>query len=80
MDLVNAFDTFINEAYIQIVPVTAEVVINALKLQNQLVSLKAMDSMQLGAAVTHQCDVFITNDKRLSQLKQLQIITLDQWN
>ena len=38
-----------------------------------------MDSMQLGAAAVSQCDVFITNDKHLTQINQPQIITLDQW-
>jgi predicted nucleic acid-binding protein len=63
----------------QLAIITLEVVRYALDLRKQLESLKAMDSLQLGTAMTCQCDIFITNDKRLTQLKQLQIITLDQW-
>ena len=79
MDVVNAFDSLLADLQITIVPITTQVVEKALDLQTQLHSLKAMDSMQLGTASVHQCDAFITNDKRLTQLNKLQIITLDQW-
>lgn len=79
MDIVNAFDELVLEAQIMTVPITAEVVEKALSLQARLFSLKAMDSMQLGAATIHRYDAFITYDKRLTQLNHLQIITLDQW-
>lgn len=79
MDVVSAFDNLVADMQMTIVPITAEVVENALYIQNQLHSLKAIDSMQLGAATVYRCDTFITNDKRLAQLNQFQIITLDQW-
>ncbi|WP_020605940.1 type II toxin-antitoxin system VapC family toxin [Spirosoma spitsbergense] len=78
-DVVNAFDSLLADLQIMIVPITTQVVEKALDLQTQLHSLKAIDSMQLGAASFYQCDAIITNDNRLTQLNQLQIITLDQW-
>lgn len=79
MDVVNAFDELVAVSHMNVVSITAEIINEALSLQTQLLSLRAMDSMQLGAAVVHQCDVFITNDKRLSPINKPQIITLDQW-
>ena len=79
MDVVDAFDQLVTETHMQVVTITDEIVEKALYLQTQLLSLRAMDSMQLSAAAVHQCDVFITNDKRLTPINQLQIITLDQW-
>ena len=79
MDVVDAFDQLVSETHMQVVTITDEIIEKALYLQTQLLSLRAMDSMQLGAAAVHQCDVFITNDKRLTPINQLQIITLDQW-
>jgi predicted nucleic acid-binding protein len=78
-DIISAFDELIAESNIKVIAITAEVIENALSLQTQLLSLKALDSMQLGAAVVHQCDVFMTNDKRLAPINKPQIITLDQW-
>ena len=79
IDVVDAFDELIAETQMQVVPINAEIIETALYLQTQLLSLRPMDSMQLGAAVVHQCDVFITNDKRLASITKPQIITLDQW-
>lgn len=80
IDIVQAFDELLVDSHMQMVSITSEITSKALNLQQQLLSLKAFDSLQLGAALVHQCDVFITNDKRLIQLNQPQIITLDQWN
>ncbi|WP_365981605.1 PIN domain-containing protein [Spirosoma sp.] len=75
-----AFDQLLVDSRMQKVSITTEIVSKALNLQQKLFSLKAFDSLQLGATLVHNCDVFITNDKRLIQLNQPQIITLDQWN
>ena len=79
LDVVQVYDALITDFNITQVPVTTEVVENALHLQLKLLSLKAMDTMKLGAALTHGRAVSITNDKRLNQLNHPNIITLDQW-
>lgn len=53
MDVVHAFDELMAESQMQVVSITAEVVKKALSLQMQIISLRAMDSMQLGAAAVH---------------------------
>ena len=79
LDVLSAFDELISVSHINVVSITAEIIHEALILQTNLLSLRARVSMQLGAAVVHQCDVFITNDKRLASITKPQIITLDQW-
>ena len=68
MDLVQAYDELLFESRIRSVAITADIIIRALDLQTKMISLKALDSLQLGSALAYHCDVFITNDKRLLQL------------
>lgn len=79
IDIISAFDELIAVSHMNVVPITADIINEALLLQTQVLSVRAMDSMQLGAALIHQCNVFITNDKRLAPINKPQIITLDQW-
>lgn len=79
LDVVQAFDEFITDLRINLAPITSEVVEKALYIQSQVLSLKAMDALQLVTALAYGSTVFITNDKRLNQLNHPTIITLDQW-
>lgn len=38
---------------------------------------KAMDALQIAAAVVSGCDMFFTNDRQLRQEKELPCITMD---
>lgn len=39
--------------------------------------LKTPDAIQLGLALAHQVDVFLTNDRRLKQVKEIPVVCLD---
>jgi predicted nucleic acid-binding protein len=39
-------------------------------------TLTLMDAFQLAVAIETKCDAFLTNDKRLKQVKELQILVL----
>ncbi len=38
-----------------------------------------MDALQLAAAVTASCDVFLTNDKQLRQFDGVRCVTVEEW-
>ena len=43
-------------------------------------SFKSMDSLQLACAIMSGCDVFLTNDRQLRQITEIQCILLDEWS
>ncbi len=43
------------------------------ELRSRYRSLKAIDSLQLATAMGHRCDVFVTNDRRLRAVKEIEI-------
>ncbi|MCU0420074.1 MAG: PIN domain-containing protein [Cyclobacteriaceae bacterium] len=43
------------------------------ELRSRYRSLKAIDSLQLATAIGHRCDVFVTNDRRLRAVKEIEI-------
>ncbi len=38
---------------------------------------KAMDCLQIASAMTHNCDLFLTNDKQLKQFNAITCLTID---
>ena len=42
-----------------------------------MIGFKAMDALQISAAVESQCDVFFTNDKQLRQEKEIPCMTME---
>jgi predicted nucleic acid-binding protein len=39
-------------------------------------SLRAIDSLQIACALKDDCDAFVTNDKRLKAIKEIQILLI----
>lgn len=62
---------------IKIVDINDEVAEQAAKIRGQFKSFKAMDSLQLAAAIVSKCDMFFTNDKQLRQEKSLPCMTME---
>ncbi|MBQ9209809.1 MAG: PIN domain-containing protein [Oscillospiraceae bacterium] len=52
----------------------------AARLRAEYSSFKAMDSLHLSAACHSGCDLFLTNDKQLTQIRSIECITIDEWN
>lgn len=47
------------------------------KIRGRYKNFKAMDALQIAAAVVKNCDVFFTNDKQLRQEKELPCVTIE---
>jgi predicted nucleic acid-binding protein len=41
--------------------------------------LRPPDAIQLAAALFHGATAFVTNDKKLKQVNELKVLTLDDW-
>ena len=61
--------------YVEIVPVTYEIAELAAQLRADH-NFRTPDAIQIATAINRQADAFLTNDIRLSRLKQLEVLVL----
>ena len=76
---IDAFWELLDACSLNICPITRETAALAAKLRSQYGSLKGMDALQLSISCIENCDVFLTNDKRLCQCKEAHCILIDDF-
>ena len=74
-----AFLEFIQDANIHVIPVDIAIAKKAAKIRAKHPSFKAMDAMQLAAAMQCGCDGFLTNDKQLQSFAGITCLLVDEW-
>ncbi|MGN0738975.1 MAG: type II toxin-antitoxin system VapC family toxin [Treponema sp.] len=72
------FENFISDAQIEIVTLTKEVAEYASFIRSKYQGIKAMDALQLASAIQNHCDIFLTNDKQLKQVKEITVLLVDE--
>lgn len=72
--LLEEYDLFFNESVI-VTNLTTELIDKATEIRARY-SFKTPDSIHLAAAQINECNFFITNDKRLSAFKEIEITKL----
>ena len=75
---VHAFSKFLEDTDTEVVEITRSVAEKAAKIRAEYSNFKAMDALQLAAAVESDCNIFLTNDKQLKQFNELTVITVDE--
>ena len=50
----------------------------AFKLRAKYDFLKSMDALQISVALEKNCDQFLTNDKKLKKVSELQIVIIEE--
>lgn len=63
MEYVENFKRFIEYMNIEVVDIDAAIAEQGAKIRGQYKNFKAMDALQIAAAVAKKCDMFFTNDK-----------------
>ena len=76
----DVFFEFTDDCHIDIIPITVEIAKKAASIRTQFPHFKGMDAMQLAAAITAGCDMFLTNDKQLRQFSEIKCITVEEWD
>ena len=71
------FEAFICDAKITISSLTIDVAKRAAQIRAKYSGIKAMDALQLASAIISGCDVFLTNDKQLRQVDEIQVLLVD---
>jgi len=52
---------------------------SAAKLRAKYKWLKGMDAIQLAVAIFSDCDCFITNDKSIKKIREIEVILISDW-
>jgi predicted nucleic acid-binding protein len=64
---------------LSLVEISIEIAEKAGRLRGSYPEIKAMDAIQISAAIDVGADVFITNDKKLKQIKEIKILVLKDY-
>lgn len=75
--LLDDFDLLMEDMGTDILDITRPIAKKAAAIRAHHNKFKAMDALQLAAAVISGCSLFLTNDKQLRQFKELKIMTMD---
>ena len=77
MELADNFKRFINYVNIEVVDIDPIIAEQGAKIRGKYKSFKAMDALQIAAAMVSGCEIFFTNDKQLRQEKELPCMTME---
>lgn len=77
MELIDNFKRFMAYMNMEVVDIDTEIAERAAKIRGRYKTFKAMDSLQIAAALSSKCDMFFTNDKQLRQEKELPCMTME---
>ena len=77
IERLNNFRYFLKSLMFEVISVNDAVAIEAAGIRSKYQFFKQMDALQLAAAVVSEADVFYTNDKQLSQFKELPVVLLN---
>ena len=75
---IDDFEEFIADADIIVVRLTKQIAKYAAWLRSKYQGIKALDALQLASAIQNDCNIFLTNDKQLRQVQEIQVITADK--
>ncbi|MBQ9239150.1 MAG: type II toxin-antitoxin system VapC family toxin [Treponema sp.] len=78
IEKIKSFEMFLTDADIFIVPLTKEIANFAAQLRAKYFGLKSMDALQLASAIQNKCDIFLTNDKQLKQVTEIECMLVGE--
>ena len=73
---IDIYDQFIYNLGICIMPITESIAWKSAELRSKYKSLKLPDALQLAASIEQHCDLFLTNDERLMQVAEANVLCL----
>ncbi|MCI5149129.1 MAG: PIN domain-containing protein, partial [Candidatus Electrothrix sp. MAN1_4] len=65
-----------NSRNFELVQIDEEIAERASELRSSY-NLRTPDALQIAAALSADCEVFLTNDKKLKQVKDIRVIVLN---
>ena len=78
--LARMFTQFLKHAKnLTLAPITAEIAKSAGRLRAKYPNLKAFDAMQIAAALDTRAGLFLTNDKKIRQIKEIPVLVMEDY-
>ncbi len=75
---INNYWNFLRSLDIKVLPIDKEIAEVAVKLRAKYAGIKTADAIQLAASLHVNCDIFLSNDKQLLQVKEVPVKLVDQ--
>lgn len=72
------FEQFKSILNIKLLPIADEISKQAAQIRAKYPSIKGMDSIQIASCMRAQCDIFLTNDIRLKQVNEINILLVEE--
>lgn len=76
--LIQAYHEYLFESDLMLLPITLDVIQEAVRLKAQYTALKTPDAIHLATAVLHNANAVLTNDADWSKVGSLRVILLSQ--
>ena len=78
LDLIAGYQELLNTLAIPLAEITQPIADRAATLRSRYTFLKPMDALQLAVALESGCDRFVSNDKALLRVSEIQHLELDK--
>ncbi len=71
------FREFLDLMDISVISINEQISVRAYKLRAKYSFLKGMDALQMSVALEENCEKFLTNDDKLKNITELEVILID---
>ena len=78
-DLIQNFEQLLPRLNVKILNIDQSAAKKAYELRAKYSFLKGMNAFQLALSINEKCDRFITNDKKLKRVTEINVDILDNW-
>jgi predicted nucleic acid-binding protein len=79
-ETITGFSDLLAELKVHLQNITLPVADTAAKLRSKYHGLKALDALQIAAAIYSGCDRVVTNDKQLKQIEEIRVMLIGEWS
>ena len=78
LELIAEMEQMLSVLQVKVLDVTMEMSEISSSLRAKYPSLKSSDALQLASAISSNCNSFVTNDKRLKIITEINVLTMDE--
>lgn len=78
-EVIERFEELLSRLNIKILVVDKEAGKKGYQMRAKYKFLKGMDALQVGISIKENCSVFLTNDKRLKKIAEIDVRTIDEY-
>lgn len=80
LEVLNNFENLRNLLNVEIIHTSEEIARKTSQIRAKYKSFETPDAFNLATAVLSDCEIFLTNDKRLRQFDEIKVVTVDDFD